>query len=126
MMTYSFYKENNIWYVDLPEYLEAGLGTKANLMMVAGADTFLDYVCRGKKRVTWDIALEDFQGCQFLLEKKRIGMDKAYLDSVGHPEVEYGAYYTVKENNHQLWLCPVAEYVFNGTYPDNIYIRIHP
>ena len=25
-----FYKENGIWYIDLPEFLEQGLGTKAN------------------------------------------------------------------------------------------------
>ncbi|MBU3676567.1 MAG: hypothetical protein FGM54_05210 [Chitinophagaceae bacterium] len=126
MMTHTFYKENRTWYIDLPDYLNAGLGTKDNLMMVAGADTFLDFVCRGKNRVVVDIDLNDFKGCQFMLEKKRIGMDKAYLDSIGHPEVEYGAYYNVKENNHQLWLCPVTEYVFGGEYPNEIYIRIHP
>ena len=39
-----FYKENGIWYIDLPEFIEQGLGTKANLMMVDGADTFLDFL----------------------------------------------------------------------------------
>ena len=42
--TLSFYKESGIWYADLPAFLEAGLGTKSNLMMVDGADTFLDYL----------------------------------------------------------------------------------
>jgi hypothetical protein len=42
--TLSFYKEAGIWYADLPAFLEANLGTKANLMMVDGADTFLDLV----------------------------------------------------------------------------------
>jgi len=37
-----FVKENKIWFADLPEFLEQGLGTKQNLMMVDGADTFLD------------------------------------------------------------------------------------
>ena len=41
-MKHRFYKENKIWYIDLPEFLEKGLGTKSNLMMVAGADTLLD------------------------------------------------------------------------------------
>jgi hypothetical protein len=43
----SFVKENGIWYADLPEFLEAGLGTKTNLMMVDGADTFLDLLAEG-------------------------------------------------------------------------------
>lgn len=42
--TLSFYKEAEIWYVDLPSYLQEGLGTKANLMMVDGSDTFLDLI----------------------------------------------------------------------------------
>jgi len=56
--TLSFYKESGIWYADLPAFLEAGLGTKSNLMI-----------------------------------------------------------------NHQLWLCPVTEYVFEGGYPDKIFIK---
>jgi hypothetical protein len=33
----AFVKEAGIWYSDLPEFLEAGLGTRANLMMVGVA-----------------------------------------------------------------------------------------
>ena len=36
--TISFTKENETWYVDYPEWK----GNKANLAMVAGADTMLD------------------------------------------------------------------------------------
>jgi hypothetical protein len=121
-MTHTFNKEKGTWYIHLPEFLDAGLGTKDNLMMVAGADTFLDFLAQGKKSVKVFISLDDFEGRQFHLIKKGIGMDKAYLDSVGHPEVEYGAYYTVQENQHELWLCPVTEYVFGGGYPDEIFI----
>lgn len=32
--TLSFYKVNGIWYADLPAFLEVGLGTRSNLMMV--------------------------------------------------------------------------------------------
>jgi hypothetical protein len=107
----------------LPEFIDAGLGTLDNLMMVAGADTFLETLAQGKKIVEVFISLHDFPERQFHLIKKGIGMDKAYLDSVGHPEVDYGAYYIVQENQHQLWLCPVTEYVFGGGYPNEIYIR---
>jgi hypothetical protein len=33
--TYSFYKENQKWYIDFPAYMEHG-GAKADLQMVAG------------------------------------------------------------------------------------------
>jgi len=39
----AFVKEASIWYADLPEFLEAGLGTRTNLMMVDGA-------CSGRLR----------------------------------------------------------------------------
>jgi hypothetical protein len=41
---------------------------------------------------------------------------------------DYGAYYQVHEMHnqpyyHQLWLCPVTEYVF-GNYPGTIYAAV--
>jgi hypothetical protein len=39
----SFIKEEGIWYADLPEFLNAGLGTRANLMMVEGPTLFWIY-----------------------------------------------------------------------------------
>jgi hypothetical protein len=50
-----FIKEVGLWYADLPKFLEHGLGTKNNLLMVDGADTFLDLLCEGGKEVTLDI-----------------------------------------------------------------------
>ena len=34
--TLSFIKEGGIWYANLPEFLELGLGSKGNLMMATG------------------------------------------------------------------------------------------
>jgi hypothetical protein len=109
--TLSFYKENGIWFADLPQFLDAGLGTKANLMMVDGADTFLDHVSNIQNRATLKISTSQFE------------------DSIGHAKVNYGAYYKVDQFkgaliNHQLWLCPVTEYVFEGYYPQTIYIKL--
>ena len=126
--TLSFYKESGIWYADLPEFLEAGLGTKANLMMVDGSDTFLDYLSNETNKATLKISTETFEGYDAELNKKHIGMNKTLLDEIGHAFVDYGAYYDVEKYrdniiNHQLWLCPVTEYVFEGGYPDKIYIK---
>jgi hypothetical protein len=127
--TLSFYKEAGIWYADLPAFLEAGLGTKTNLMMVDGSDTFLDYISNNQGKVTLKLSTEPFEGLEAVLNKIRIGMNRGLLDNIGHAIVNYGAYYLVekfKENtlNHQLWLCPVTEYVFEGGYPEKIYIKL--
>jgi len=56
-------------------------------------------------------------------------MNKGLLDNIGHALVDYGAYYHVdsfkgETINHQLWLCPVTEYVFEGGYPEIIFIKL--
>ena len=123
-MKHTFYKESNgIWYIDLPEFLNAGLGTKANLMMVAGADTFLDFISNHGNRIEVTIDTKPFSGYKQELIKIGMGKDQALLDAVGHAPVDYGAYYKSTEVNHIMWLCPVTEYVFGGGYPDKIYIN---
>ncbi len=126
--TLSFYKENGIWFADLPAFLDAGLGTKANLMMVDGADTFLDHVSNNQNCATLKISTSQFAGTDSVLHKTGIGLNQGLLDQIGHAKVNYGAYYIVDQFkgaliNHQLWLCPVTEYVFEGMYPQTIYIK---
>jgi len=128
-MIHTFYKEEGIWYIDLPEFLEAGLGTKANLMMVAGADILLDILSNNTNRVSLKFDSQPFVGCNTVLDMINIGKDQEVLDAAGHPFVEYGAYYNAIEingepANHQVWLCPVTEYVFGGGYPTNIYVKV--
>ena len=124
-MTHRFYKDTDgIWYIDLPEFLNAGLGTKANLMMVAGADTFLEVLSNYTKEVTIHISTSPYPEQTFALSKTHMGMDKDLLDAIGHAPVNYGAYYVANPSGHILWLCPVTEYVFGGGYPDAIYIHV--
>jgi hypothetical protein len=114
-----------MWYIDLPEFLEAGLGNKNNLLMVDGADTLLDILSLHSNSVMVEFGNEPFQDYTHKLNKLIIGMNKQLLDNIGHAPVDYGAYYTVEQlDNHQLWLCPVTEYVFGGGYPENIYLRV--
>lgn len=126
--TLSFYKEYGIWFADLPAFLKAGLGTKANLMMVDGADSFLDYVSNNNKSATLKISTAPFEDTEAVLKKIHVGLNQELLDQIGHAKVDYGAYYHVEKYkeiviNHKLWLCPVTEYVFEGTYPQTIYIK---
>jgi len=124
----SFVKEDGIWYADLPEFLELGLGTRGNLMMVDGADTFLDLLSGNGNQITLNLSKEQFKGYNSRIKKIRRGLNAELLQEIGHAPVEYGAYYQVMEYNnmplhHQLWLCPVTEYVF-GDYPEEIYFKI--
>lgn len=125
----SFIKEDGIWYANLPEFLNRGLGTKANLMMVDGADTFLDLLSNNGKCITLSLSREVTLNSTGSLRKIKRGMNVQLLQLIGHAPVDYGAYYQVQELNgapyqHQLWLCPVTEYVF-GEYPDQIFFTIN-
>ena len=128
MRNLGFIKENGLWYADLPEFLERGLGTRNNLLMVDGSDTFLDLLSNQGNRVTLTISEQDFEGFQGKLDKIDWGKNQSLLDSIGHAPVDYGAYYMVNELQgkpfqHRLWLCPVTEFVFGG-YPNQIFISI--
>lgn len=123
-MIHTFNKEDGTWYIDLPEFLELGLGTKGNLMMVAGADTFLDILSSNSDTVVLEFDSKPFEGFTDTLVNTGMGKDQDVLDDVGHPEVPYGGYYRAIEKNHDLWLCPVTEWVFKNGYPKNIYVKV--
>lgn len=124
MKTHRFYKEQGIWYIDLPEFLEKGLGTKGNLMMVGGSDTFLDHLSGNTNEVTVTFSNTEFKDATYSLKRTRLGHDEEYLNRVGHAQVDGGAYYICNENNHELWLCPVTKYVFMADYPNQIYVTV--
>jgi hypothetical protein len=107
-----FYRDSEGWFIDLPEYIEQGLGTKANLAMVSGADTLLDILSNGQAEVFVRMDREPFGGAEELVKTSQ-GMNETD---------EFGAYYRAVERRHDLWLCPVTLYVFDGLYPDKIYI----
>jgi hypothetical protein len=107
---HKFYKSNGNWYIDLPNYP----GPKADLEMVAGADTMLDVFSGNGKSV--DL---------FVSENSVAGFDE--LIKLDKNDVGSGAYYLMKnyegkEVNHEMWLCDVTAYVF-GNFPDKIYIK---
>jgi hypothetical protein len=64
LAVHRFYKDDQGWFIDLPEFLEAGLGTKGNLAMVAGADTLLDRLSNNGDEVILRISDEDFKGSE--------------------------------------------------------------
>lgn len=115
MQTHRFIKEYGNWYIDLPEYLEKGLGAKWDLAMVEGADTMLDHIAAGAS----DVVLT-------LSETRIDGSDVLQLEELRDPAIG-GGYYMLErfegeELRQRMWLCGVTAYVF-GKMPEQIYVR---
>lgn len=103
-----FIKEDERWYVDLPDWT----GEKEELEMVAGADTLCDILAQGDNSVNVRVELEPFEGAYELLKLQET------------PDIG-GALYNVSGNNvsnFDIWLCAVTEFVF-GNLPQTIYIK---
>ena len=113
MNQYRFYKDEEGWFVDLPE----SKFSKGELQMVMGADKFLDMLSQDNNEVFLMMSRQPFEGsntlhyeCQGLLEG---------------PEYGEGAWYFLNEYNSnpqslRLWLCDVTKYVF-GDFPIKIF-----
>lgn len=124
-MIHTFYKDESGWFIDLPEFIEQGLGTKANLAMVLGADTFLDKLSNNGNKITLELSensdlINNKDGVLFFTD---FSTPVEKLKEVGHP-IQTGAYYIDLESGHVIWLCPVTIYVFDGKYPTKIYYKI--
>lgn len=126
IQTRRFYKEEERWYIDLPEFLELNLGTKDNLLMVLGADDLLDYLSKNSNEITLQFSDEMKFRPDETLVKIQEGKDDDELIAANHPLVDEGAYYVplLNEVIETVWLCPVTRWVFEGIYPKNIYIRV--
>jgi len=90
------------WYVVLPDWK----GSKAELEMVAGADTMLDLLAEVTLR---------------LYKTKVEGADKL---EIINSEVESGAEYYYSSpyfETMKIWLCDVTKFVF-GEFPKVLYV----
>lgn len=110
---YTFVKEGQQWFIELPEYLAQG-GSKADLQMVEGADELLNFIAGSKKRVTIQLDRKPFEGADVL---KLIELCEA---------PKGGGYYQMHTYRNQIiekriWLCDVTLFIF-GDMPEQIYI----
>ena len=114
MRTFKFYKEpTNRWYVELPEWT----GSKAELEMIAGADTFLDIIAQGDHEVYLTLSTTPFEGAE-VLTLKNLGKLESW-------ELGEGAWYHLDKYksipfNLRMWLCDVTKFIFNE-FPNKIY-----
>lgn len=123
-MNLKFYKEDNRWYVDLPEYE----GKKEDLEMVAGADVMLDIIAQGETETWCHLITDPMQvfrhPAKVFLKREMICSDEYWqLDSQGCPSS--GAFYTPifypRMSDFSIWLCDVTKLVF-GHFPEKIWI----
>lgn len=115
MRSFKFYKTDDSWFVDLPEWE----GERWELEMVMGADTFLDILSQGESEVFVTLSQDYFEGSEVLQYTK--------LGRLEGPELGEGAWYFLNEYQGisytlELWLCHVTTFVF-GDYPNRIYFR---
>lgn len=108
-MKLTFVKENNKWYIDLPEWT----GDHEDLEMVAGADKLCEYFAQGKHKITVDITTTNV-----FKRKGDIVLKKLFT--------EYGGCtYNIIDDPIgiiDIWICEVTKYVL-GKFPK--YIRIN-
>jgi hypothetical protein len=125
-MILNFYRNNNRWFIDLPEYLEAG-GDVDDLEMIFGADTFLSDRCIiGSDVVRMNVETEKVSGYSELVKSSN--------------DLEHGAFYVHVEQvpysydcntepdytptiREVVWLCDVVKFIF-GKFPQTIYFRV--
>jgi hypothetical protein len=104
MKNYIFNKEQGSWYIDLPNWE----GTKAELQMVAGADTLLDHLSNNGTTVNVTLSTEKVVRTPGFQTLKRI---------VKTPP--NGCVYHLGFT--PVWLCNVTKFVFNGIFPSQIH-----
>lgn len=118
MEKYRFYKDlDNKWYIDLPDFIEAG-GSKSALEMVLGADSFLERLTPGPGYR--EVFLE-------LSDSKPFDRSMVYSLAKSPTRIDSGCFYvnidSVPDHIHVMWLCDVVKFVFNGQFPYRIYFN---
>jgi hypothetical protein len=116
MKTHKFYKEDNVWYIDIPNYPFP----KSTLAMVLGADELLDKLSNHGKEITINFSTKEFEGQEdVLIRTNKLGITEGaiYMPVTNHIKHE------MEGNKNRLWLCPVTLYVF-GKYPKQIYYSV--
>jgi hypothetical protein len=115
MRSFKFYKDPEGWFVDLPEWM----GSKSDLQMVAGADSFLDILSQGSDEVWVCLSQTPIRDSDKLVFVKPGDLESWELGE--------GAWYIMDtyqgiEYNIQMWLCDVTKFVF-GDFPKIIYFK---
>jgi len=98
------------WYIDLPEWQ----GPRANLEMVAGADSLLDVFAQGQERV--NVTFTNYEAhdieADLLLTHVSGGTYKVTRMNEYFPEAP-----------ERMWLCGVTKFVFKSDYRKHLSVK---
>lgn len=117
VLEYTFRKEDDHWYIDLPEYLEQGY-SKTDLALVEGTHKLLNTIAQGGNEITLQLSTDRFEGSDVLELQEHCEAPRG------------GAIYLMegcqgRQMDMLLWICDIALLVF-GDMPQQIYFkRIH-
>lgn len=125
----SFIKQNNMWFCDLQDYRDQG-GSFASQQMIAGSDNLLEFLSKGSDKVSLTVSLKPI-----ILNGKTIHdliLIRTEID-VEQEQDKGGASYEVIMNHplyqdmymkYNCWLCSVSTFVFGGTHPEMLFIKV--
>lgn len=130
----SFIKVDGSWYADLPQYIEQG-GTFGECLMVANAPQLIETL-GGVDRLTVQISTEWMPACDAVLSKVYSTQtdDEGESLTSGPGWSYYGTMILSQQANAgvgsqpyktlNVGLCPVNAWVFGGTHPNTIFIKL--
>ena len=70
--TIPFYNRDGRWFADLPEYIAQG-GTEDDCEMVAGADSWLDFISQGKDKIFLNLSTSPLRNRLTLYDSDEFG-----------------------------------------------------
>lgn len=98
------------WYADLPNYLLGENTSVEDLLMMAGADEWLEHLSKGNGEITLKVS------------NKLISNETGRLIAID-VDVKGEGWYMESPSLKHMWLCDVTKHVF-GDYPKTIYYKI--
>lgn len=105
-----FYKEDQKkWYADIPSWT----GRKSALRMIAGADTLLNIIAKGRDEIYLYFSKEEIKDGNVLYFKKKNWINGATYQLKHYSGTNY---------NMKVWLCNVTLHVFDK-FPKKIYFK---
>lgn len=124
----TFKRLEGSWYADLPQYIEQG-GTLGDCLMVSGAPEFIEYL-GGVDQLTVEISTEWTDSFDAYLIKNHNA--SIIEDDMGESSPGWAYYNATMLSTDEskliktmlVGLCPVNAWVFGGSHPVNIYVKI--
>lgn len=120
----AFEKERGCWYANLPNSPEKGVGERNRERITLGIHNLLDIITQGSSRVEILINTDEFGGYDSVLKRESSEVNMEAIDQTE----QNGAYYLIDSLNgkpfeYRLRLDTAVEYLFNGIYPERIYLK---